>query len=259
LAALQTLIRPLPPGAVAPPFARTAAYRDKLLTTALAGYTTLKHDTILTTLPPRVRMGGSLYRDEWLGEVAVRPRPLVYVEPTPGMYEQLESFARRLAEVLAPLGGGARATADRLDAVRARVLSPLRRALAEQLAGRPTSDELHREVSAIAELVSNNWSLAGGKALVGPHVPRSSCLVVDLWSDPVVRTVHAVGVGDVQPIAVVVPEGDRRLIATGGVYTYYAMDLPYGERPTDARWCERVRVGDLPPRPAWTQSFLQPL
>jgi hypothetical protein len=169
--------------AALPAFARTTAYRDKLLHTALASYAALKHDTLLATKPPRVRMGGVQHSDEWLVEHLVMPRALIYVEPTPGLYEQLARYTERIEAAMRAIGPDATAAQRRFARLRAELVRPLQEALERQLRHEPLDDALHAELATIAHWLRSNWYAEGGGALIGPDRPTGGpCLVADIWS-----------------------------------------------------------------------------
>ena len=63
--------------------------------------------------------------------------------------------------------------------------------------------------------------------------------------------------GRVFEIFVAVPDGRGGLhVAKGGVFSYYEFPWPMQDRLTDESWRAKVKAGQTPPQPDWTQSFV---
>ena len=55
---------------------------------------------------------------------------------------------------------------------------------------------------------------------------------------------------------VVVLVNDQVTLTQGGVMSYYEFTWPMDDRLTDEAWQEMLDLGDEPPLPAWTVSFV---
>jgi len=227
-----------------PRFFRNAAYQDKMLNTALASYAALKHDTMIMTRPPRVRMGGVSYRyGWWVTESWVLPPPPVYVEPNERLYLRLGNLCAKIAAALRSFGGEAAKLAHYFESNRKKLIG-LRSAVRAQLDDQPLSKKQVEQIRAMARYPRSVFQEA-----------NPSCLIADLWSLP--GQVHAIAIGKILPMVAVAPFNDRQVLVWGDAYTFYEADLALKQRPTDDQWCELLREGKQPPRPVWTSSFIE--
>ncbi|MEM3554906.1 MAG: DUF3160 domain-containing protein, partial [Candidatus Micrarchaeaceae archaeon] len=85
---------------------------------------------------------------------------------------------------------------------------------------------------------------------------EQAALVADVATDPHGQVLEE-AIGRVFEIYVVIPDGAGGLhIAKGGVFSYYEFPWPMGDRLTDEKWREMLAAGQVPERPAWTDSFI---
>jgi hypothetical protein len=78
-------------------------------------------------------------------------------------------------------------------------------------------------------------------------------LVADVHTDSNAGKVLEEGVGDAFHIYVVVMVEGERVVATGGVFSYYEFKRSMSDRLTDEAWQE---TSPKPDRPGWTGSFI---
>jgi hypothetical protein len=226
--------------AESPAFMKTVAWQDKSLTTALASWTELRHDTILYAKQSYTLRAISMPPEE--------PKPqLGFVEPVPEVYNRLLLLARMNREVLEEAGlldDLSRSRLERLETI----LADLEEISRAQLAGRPLTEE---EVEFIGDFGEALNSVLEGV----DERSKKTTVVADVHTDANSGLVLEEAVGYVR-IAVVAfddPDGVVRL-AAGPVYSYYEFLQPLDERLTDEAW--REMLAESPPAdPEWTGSF----
>ena len=238
LYALRPLLEVPEPGS--PAFMKTVAWEDKALTTSLASWTELRHDTILYAKQSYTLRAISMPPEEPEAQLG-------FVEPVPELYRRLLFLARMNREVLEDAGlldDLSRSRLERLETI----LTKLEEISRAQLAGRPLTDE---EVEFIADFGETLNAVLEGV----DDRSKKTTVVADVHTDANSGLVLEEAVGYVR-IAVVAfddPEGKIRL-AAGPVYSYYEFLQPLGERLTDEAW--REMLAESPPAdPEWTGSF----
>jgi len=247
-------------------FAKSLAWRDRQLYSALAGYTQLKHSAVLYAMQD---MGVECDGDtSYLVAVEEPILPAVrgFVEPNVPLYEGLAALAREAYRRLFgdPEGPTADRWADetvpRLNAMNfARELAEIARA---EVAGRPLTDEQARFVELVGGRLEaltlgmgrSEYAFSTGGA---GREERGVALVTDIHSNTDRQQALELGIGRIFDLWVVVPGEVGETLTQGGVLSFYEFTAPMSERLTDAAWGERVASGTLPPRPPWTRSFIE--
>lgn len=260
LMALKGLVAPLQKGSW-PAYASTHAHRDKLLSTASAGYVQLLHHTVLSRHPPRVRMGGTLLDDARVFERRLDEPPQTQVEPVPQFFAAMAEVVDALVELLDEPSLRSPTARPALDDLKGRlvdtkdtVLAPLQRALAFVRRGERHDSELERKLRDIAELTQGRFSSHGmDGGLLGNVNPKPPCIITG-WADLPMK-LRALAVGKPQRMAVLVGEAPHRHVATAGAASFYIDDRKPNDRPTDADWCSRLDENGPPKPPDWTRSF----
>ncbi len=238
LYSLQPLLES--PGPNSPAFMQTTAWQDKELTTALASWSQLRHDTIL--------YAKQSYTLRAIGLPPEEPEPLVgYVEPVPEVYGRLLVLARMNRESLDEAGlldDVSRSCLDSLETILAR----LEEISMAELEGRELTEDDVEFISDFGERLNGAISGVDEKS-------KKTTIVADVHTDANLGQVLGEGVGYVRLVAVAyeLPDG-RVLLAAGPVFSYYEFKQPMGERLTDEAW--REMLADRPPEdPEWTASF----
>ena len=238
LYSLQPLLET--PGPNSPAFMQTTAWQDKELTTALASWTELRHDTILYAKQSYTLRAIALPPEE--------PEPLVgYVEPVPEFYGRLLVLARMNRESLDEadlLDDSSRSRLESLETILAR----LEEISTAELEGREMTED---DVEFI-----NNFGDRLNDAISGvDEKSKKTTIVADVHTDSNSGLVLEEGVGYVRLISVAyeLPDG-RVLLGAGPVFSYYEFKQPMEERLTDEAW--REMLAESPPEnPEWTASF----
>jgi len=246
-----------------PAFMQSAAWVDKQLHTVLGSWAELKHDTILYAKQVYAEMGA--------GPMPPEPvPPKDYVEPVPLFYARLAALTAMTRE-----GLGERGLLHPQDDYSLQRLEELARAfqaMAEkELRGEPLTEEEYTtiryyggELEHLTMAAADNPEAAEGGFPVMDEEPRAA-VIADVATDPYPSdfpypVVLEEGIGWVDEIHVVVPvvEEDRTIrlqVAKGGVFSYYEFPWPADDRLTDEKWHEMLDAGEVPPRPAWIDSF----
>ncbi|MGM0492090.1 MAG: DUF3160 domain-containing protein [Armatimonadota bacterium] len=250
LHSLRPLLQPVGEGY--PTFMQSTEWLDKELSTSLASWAELRHDTILYAKQSGAEMGAGP-----MGE------PKGYVEPYPEVFARLAWLAWHSREVLS----GNDLLPERLDAPYRKfeeMLLFLKEIAEKQLTGvARTADEYDRiqyfggELERLTLDVTEGGEGATNWFSIENETDRNMAAVADVHSffDQVLQ----VAVGPAYRIYVVVPHPDGDLqIAKGGCFSYWEFHWPASDRLTDEKWQAMLGSGEAPPRPEWTDSFIVP-
>jgi len=238
LYALQPLLES--PGPETPAFMQTTAWQDKELTTALASWTELRHDTILYAKQSYTLRAIALPPEE--------PEPVAgYVEPVPEFYGRLLVLTTMNRENLDEAGLLDDVSRNRLESLET-ILARLEEISTAELEGRELTEEDVEFINDFGERMNDAIEGVDEKS-------KKTTIVADVHTDSNSGQVLEEGVGYVRLIAVAydLPDG-RILLAAGPVFSYYEFKQPMDDRLTDEAW--REMLADRPPDdPEWTASF----
>jgi len=225
-------------GAGYPTFMQTKAWQDKELTTALASWTELRHDTILYAKQSYTML-----------ELGLPPeKPAVgYIEPVPEFYNRLLALTRMTTKGLEAMNVLDSSAKYRLDSLE-KILTRLRDLSEKELKNEELSQEDYDFIKNFGENLSSVIAEVDEKA-------KKTTITADVHTDSNTRQVLEEGVGYVRLVLVAyrVPDG-RILIGAGPVFSYYEFKHPMQERLTDEKW--REMLGSHPPEnPEWISNF----
>jgi len=231
-----------------PTFMQTKAWQDKEVTTALASWAELRHDTILyakqsyPTPPP-----GDTFK--W-PSLPRREKTFVgYIEPVPEFYNRLLALTNMTTnglDKMEVLDSAAKYRLERFEETLERLVE-----LSEK--------ELRNE-----ELTTEDYKFIKNFG-VKLNIPvceveekaKRTTIIADVYTDTTTRQVLEEGVGYVDLIVVAykVPDG-RILIGAGPVMSYYEFKQPMQNRLTDEKWREMLDLNP-PKRPEWASNFAE--
>ncbi len=222
-----------------PAFMQTEAWQDKELTTALASWAELRHDTILYAKQSYTMAGTT--------SVPIEPEVVGYVEPVPEFYNRLLALTRMTINGLDEMAV--------LDDTSKRRLQSLESIL-ERLV-QISKDELENKelTQSDYDFIKNFEKQLKGVIADVDEKAQKTTIIADVHTDGNSGKVLEEGVGYVDLIIVAykVPDG-RILIGAGPVMTYYEFKHPMDDRLTDEKW--RHTLDQNPPeKPGWTTSF----
>ena len=223
-----------------PTFMRTQAWQDKELTTALASWAELRHDTILYakqsyTIAPT----GAPERKPVLG----------YVEPIPEFYSRLLALTRMTTnglDEMKVLESSAKHRLENLETILERLIELSEKELKnEEL----TQDDY--------EFIKNFGDELNEVIAEVDEKAKKTTIVADVHTDQNTQQVLEEGVGYVKLIVVAykVPDG-RILIGAGPVMSYYEFKQPMSGRLTDEKWRDMLS-SNPPERPEWISNFTE--
>ncbi len=226
-----------------PTFMQTDAWQDKELTTALASWAELRHDTILYAKQSYTMVATSAPPME-------EEKPVVgYVEPVPEFYNRLLALTRMTNSGLTDmdvLDDSSKYRLKNLESILARLVNI-------------SSKELENE-----ELLEDDYdfiknfgdNLDGVIADVDDKAKKTT-IIADVHTDANTEQVLEEGVGYVDLIVVAykLPDG-RILVGAGPVMSYYEFKQPMDKRLTDEAWRELLD-SNPPQKPEWVLNFAE--
>lgn len=244
---IRLLLKPAPGGY--PEFMRSEAWQQKNLSSALAFWTELRHDTILYGEQSVAEQGGD---DE------VPPFVKGYVEPNVAVYQRLIDLSKQSRLEVQKLRLLDQAGVDQFVAYE-KLLSFLLGVSKKELAGTPlTKDEYLRIRHIDGDLGDLNVTMlqygTNFRALTDDDL--NMALVADVHTaDPFALEE---GVGKADNLIAVVPIEGKLYFARGAVFSYYEFLQPVSQRLTDEAWKKLLADGNDRPRPHWVTSFFTP-
>jgi hypothetical protein len=237
LHSLMPLLQPFPEGY--PTFMRTSAWQDKEITTALASWAELRHDTIL--------YAKQSYTGELTGYPLVPPRVVGYVEPVPEFYHRLLALTRMTNQGLSRMNVLDETSQTRLQKLEV-VLARLVEISKNELMNLELSEEDYDFINDFRYHLNGVIRDVDDKA-------KKTTIVADVHTDANSMKVLEEGVGFVKLMAVAykVPDG-RILLGAGPVMSYYEFKQPADARLTDEAWREMLKTNP-PDNVEWYSNF----
>lgn len=239
LYALKSLLKEFEGGY--PTFMKTGAWQDKQLTTSLASWTELRHDTILYAKQSYTPVLASLPPPE---------KPVVgYVEPVPEFYNRLLALTKMTSRGLSRMEVLDRAAKNRLSSLEGileRLLTLSKKELSNEELTKGDYEFIRNfgeELDAVIEEVDEK--------------AKKTTIIADVHTDSNTRNVleEAVGYVKIVVVAYKVPDGTV-LIGAGPVMSYYEFKQPMKDRLTDEKW-QQLLASNPPEQPQWISSFTE--
>ena len=224
-----------------PTFMQTKAWQDKELTTALASWAELRHDTIL--------YAKQSYTPTELGPPLPEKPVVGYIEPVPEFYNRLLALTRMTTKGLDEMNVLDNSAKHRLESLE-KILERLVELSEKELKNEELTPEDYDFIKSFGEELNAVIAEVDDKA-------KKTTIVADVHTDQNTRQVLEEGVGYVDLIVVAykVPDG-RILIGAGPVMSYYEFKQPMEDRLTDEKW--RDMLGSNPPeKPEWISNFAE--
>jgi hypothetical protein len=225
-----------------PTFMQTDAWQDKELSTSLASWTELRHDTILYAKQ-------SYTMAETAMPLPPEEKPVVgYVEPVPDFYARLLALTKMTNQGLDEMGVLDSSSKSRLTELES-ILSRLQAISEKELENEELTEDDY-------EFIKNFGSQLEGVIADVDEKARKTTVVADVHTDANTEAVLEEGVGyvDMVIVAYKLPDG-RILIGAGPVMSYYEFKQPMDERLTDEKWREMLEE-KTPERPEWSSTYI---
>ncbi|WP_342707571.1 DUF3160 domain-containing protein [Methanolobus profundi] len=238
LYAVQPLMKDY--GAGYPTFMQTEAWQDKQLTTGMASWAELRHDTILYAKPSYTVRSS-------IPPVPETERIMGYVEPVPEFYNRLLALTRMTNSGLKEMDVLDIYSTNRLENLE-QVLERLVMISEKELQNEELSEEDYEFIESFGE------ELEGVIAGVEKKDQKTT-IVADVHTDPNSGNVLEEGAGyvDMVVVAYKLPDG-RIFIGAGPVMTYYEFEQPVSERLTDEAW-RKMLESSPPSKTEWSSTF----
>ncbi len=227
-------------------YQQTEAWLDRQLTTALASWSALRHNTIL--------YAKQSYTPVFVGATSV-PNPPPPPPPPKGLVEPLPEFYARILTTAKMAHSGLKeldVLDDRSDARFANLIPMLERL--NNICKRQIANEKLAE--------GDNLFLADFpvllKRIIGEVDEKGlkTTIIADVHTDLNTKKCleEASGYIDYLIVAYKRAEGDI-VLAVGPVLSYYEFKHPMKERLTDEKWQEMLKTDNVPERPEWINSY----
>ncbi len=226
-----------------PTFMQTDAWKDKELTTSLASWTELRHDTILYAKQSYTMEVTSIIPP-------TEEKPVVgYVEPVPEFYNRLLALTQMTNKGLSDMDVLDESAKYRLDNLEV-ILGRLVEISSNELENKELSEDDYEFIKNFGDSLSDVITDVDDKA-------KKTTIIADVHTDGNTGHVLEEGVGYVDLIVVAyqLPDG-RILMGAGPVMSYYEFKQPMDDRLTDEAWREMLDV-DPPLRPEWMSYFTE--
>ncbi len=247
---LKGLLKPFGEGY--PSFMTNTAWEDKSLSTALASWAQLRHDTILYGKQSGVECGG--------GEEP--PQVKGYVEPNVEVYEKLlwlTKYSRENLKHRGLLTGSLESKMQRFeDLLQFLIKCSIKELRNEEL----SADEYYQLLTygGLLEYLTSSFAGDGVRWFeITSDTDKNMAVIADIHTiapNPMSAGGYfEVGVGHAYEIYVVVPIGGKLYLTRGAVFSYYEFDST--ERFTDEEWQQMLKQNRQPSRPDWMKSFIE--
>lgn len=239
LYSLQPLLKDY--GAGYPTFMQTDAWQDKTLSTSLASWAELRHDTIL--------YAKQSYTMNVTASAPPEEKPVVgYVEPVPDFYARLLALTKMTNQGLDEMGVLDPVSKARLANL-GDALSRLQKISEKELENEELTAEDYKFIKTFGDQLEGVIADVDEKA-------RKTTVVADVHTDGNTEKVLEEGVGyvDMLVVAYKLPDG-RVLIGAGPVMSYYEFKQPMSDRLTDEKWREMLEENP-PKRPEWASTYI---
>jgi len=254
-----------------PTFMTTDAWGDKSMTTALASWSQLRHDTILYA-----KQSYTMTMRKSARPIGPRLKPVEgYVEPTAEFYARLLATTRMTLAGLKDMKVLEPVAIDRLkalDTLIARLLDIAKKQLAhKELTAqdyayirnfgealekiRVKDPKLQKEMTEAR--AKKDWKryrelykeMTGNKSM-------KTTIIADVHTDQNSEKCLEEGTGNVEMTVVCYLQPDGRLVlGAGPTLSYHEFKHPMSDRLTDEKWREMLKGGKTPPRTEWIQTF----
>jgi len=246
---MQTVFSILSTQPTYPPYMQTPEWQRRSLNTALAGWTHLKHETVLYTFPP----GGAECGE---GGCAPPPNSIGYVEPNVSFWKNAVDLLNLTSKRLKGIGCASTSVTETGDQIANSVA--LMKAISEkELSGIALTAKEFDEIHYIGGKIEQLTLSALDAQTIDDSPDRRMPVTTDVYTFNGECLQEATGLGN--DIYVVVEINGYLYIARGAVLSYYEFLHSTSNRLTDKEWQEQLRNGKLPSMPVWLKDLFAPI
>lgn len=234
-----------------PSFMTNQAWEDKSLSTALASWAELKHDTILYGKQSGAECGGGFEPPKIRG----------YVEPNIEVYEKLlwlTQYSRKNLTEREIITGSIESKLQDFEDL----LQFLINCSVKELRGEELSEDEYYQLLTYGGLLEYLTSSFAGDGIrwfeITSETDKNMAVIADIhtiapneYSD---GGYFEVGVGPAYEIFVVVPINGKLYLTRGSVFSYYEFESQ--KRLTDEEWQSIIKENKQPPQLDWMENFI---
>ena len=229
-----------------PSFMTNQAWEDKSLSTALASWSQLKHDTILYGKQTGAECGGGVEPPKIRG----------YVEPNIEVYEKLLWLTKYSRKNLNDREILVQSLESKLQDFED-LLEFLINCSVKQLKNEPLTEDEYYQLLTYGGLLEYLTSSFAGDGMrwfeITSETDKNMAVIADIHTIAGVGYFE-VGVGPAYEIFVVVPIDDKLYLTRGAVFSYY--EFISKERLTDEEWQKIIKDGKEPSHLKWMKNFI---
>jgi hypothetical protein len=232
-----------------PVFMQTPEWQRRSLNTALAGWTHLKHETVLYTFPP----GGAECGD---GGCAPPPDPIGYVEPNVSFWKNAVDLLDLTFKGLKDIGCESASVLSVGEEIKESI--SLMRAISEkELSKKALSKDEFDDIHSIGGKIESLTMKALDAQTLDDSPDRRMPIATDVYTFNDECLQEATGLGN--EIYVIAEINGLLYITRGAVLSYYEFLQPSSNRLTDKAWQERLDSNKVPVSPVWLDKLFAPI
>jgi hypothetical protein len=232
-----------------PVFMQTPEWQRRCLNTALAGWTHLKHETVLYTFPP----GGAECGE---GGCAPPPNTIGYVEPNIEFWKNCNSLLDLTFKGLQEIGCGDTNVIKLGEKIR-QSIGIMGRISEKELSKKPLTKEEFDEIHFIGGEIEQLTMEALDAQIIDDTPDRKMPVTSDVYTYNSECLQEATGYGN--EIYVIVEINGLLYITRGAVLSYYEFIKNTSDRLTDDGWQKRLESGNTPEPPVWLKNLFAPV
>lgn len=248
-------------------FTQTDAWKDRLLFSALGGYTQLKHSAVLYNAQDMsAECGGDTEYLTFI-EQPVLPIPQGFVDPVPDFFAGLERLTKTVYTQMMGDDEGPKTRWNWDEEVYnmknlAQELNAISRA---QAAGQTLTQQQYEMIEffgARLEAITLGMStpdrsgLSVAKLLGEGRADRGIALATDVHTNVTRNEVLQIAVGQPLDFYVITRAPVGSTLTQGGIFSFYEFHQPMSDRLTDEKWGTQLKSSP-PPMPKWVSSFVE--
>lgn len=245
-------------------YAQNDAWEDRVLHSSLVGYTQLKHSAVLYNMQDMSAECDGQQSVYFLSERPLVPKPRGSVDPVPDFFRALVKLTDR---VYTDMNSGRTPKATFWDSennfINAKLFASDLADLAQKVHdGVELSDRDYAWIRSVGgrleSLLLREKPMSHGiSASPETRLKRGVAIATDIHTFVQSRRVLQIGVGRLLRLWVAVPDEVGSLMTQGYLGSYYEFLHPMSDRLTDEAWNTMLEGDKAPPRPEWTQSFIE--
>lgn len=248
-------------------FTQSDAWKDRMLFSALGGYTQLKHSAVLYNAQDMsAECGGDTEYLTFI-EQPVLPTPRGFVDPVPDFFDGLAELTNTVYTQMLGDAEGPKTRFtwdDEIYNMRslAKELGTISRAQAQ---GQNLTEEQYQiieffgarlEAITLGMSTPDRSGLSPANVLGQGRAERGIPLATDIHTNITRNEVLQIAVGQPLDFYVITKAPVGSILTQGGIFSFYEFHHPMSDRLTDEKWGTQLK-SNPPPMPKWVSSFVE--